>query len=114
MKSNFLKSLLALAAVSFGLFSCNEPDPPVVEDPVATFEVKVNSVTQTTAEIGINANLIDEIAYVVEEEQADDQGVGAHRLTRTGSTRDKKVGHLADVDEDRLTRDVFTKASEKL
>ena len=72
MKSNFLKSLLALAAVSFGLFSCNEPEPPVVEDPVATFEVKVNSVTQTTAEIGINANLIDEIAYVVEEEQADD------------------------------------------
>jgi hypothetical protein len=72
MKSNFFKSFLALAAMSFGLFSCDEPVPPVVEDPTATFEVKVNSVSQTTAEIGIEATLIDEIAYVVEEQQSDD------------------------------------------
>ena len=58
--------------MSFGLFSCDEPVPPVVEDPTATFEVKVNSVSQTTAEIGIEATLIDEIAYVVEEQQSDD------------------------------------------
>lgn len=68
MKNNFFKSFLALAVLSFGLFSCEQPTPPEVEEPTATFEVKLNSVTQTTAEIGINADLIDEIAYVIKDE----------------------------------------------
>ena len=68
MKNNFFKSFFALAVLSFGLFSCEQPTPPEVEEPTATFEVKLNSVTQTTAEIGINADLIDEIAYVIKDE----------------------------------------------
>ena len=72
MKNNFFKSFLALAVLSFGLFSCEQPTPPEVEEPTATFEVKLNSVTQTTAEIGVNANLIDEIAYVIKDEQSEE------------------------------------------
>ena len=76
MKSNFFKSfsLMALSAVIFGLFSCEQPQPqpqpqPEEEENVASLEVKVNSTTQTTAEIGIKATLLDEIAYVVKTEQ---------------------------------------------
>ena len=63
---------MALSAVIFGLFSCENPQPqpqPEEEEGVASLEVKVNSTTQTTAEIGIKATLLDEIAYVVKTEQ---------------------------------------------
>lgn len=77
MKSNFFKflSLMALSAAVFGLFSCEQsqpdpdPQPKPDEEDVASLEVKVNSTTQTTAEIGIKATLLDEIAYVVKTEQ---------------------------------------------
>ena len=75
MKSNFFKSLslMALSAVVFGLFSCEQPQPEPQPEPdkegVASLEVKVNSTTQTTAEIGIKATFLDEIAYVVKTEQ---------------------------------------------
>ena len=46
--------------------------------------------------------------------ERDNDAVDADRFTRTGSTRDKKVGHLADVYEDRLTRDILAEARVEL
>lgn len=80
MKSTFLKfvSAFMLAAMSFGLYSCVEPEPepgPVdgPEEPTdeVVFEVKLKSAEHTSAEIEINAKNILEIAYVVSEKQTE-------------------------------------------
>jgi len=80
MKSTFLKfvSAFMLAAMSFGLYSCVEPEPgpgPVdgPEEPTdeVVLEVKLKSAEHTSAEIEINAKNILEIAYVVSEKQTE-------------------------------------------
>ena len=41
------------------------------------------------------------------EEYAHDYGTGTYRLTRTCSTCDYNVGHLCDIAEDNVARDVL-------
>ena len=83
MKESILKllSLLLLAAMPFGLFSCVEQEGNLEDDtedvenneggnePV--FEVRFKSATQTTAEIEINAENVKEIVYMLCEEQTE-------------------------------------------
>ena len=77
MKSTILKTIsaLMLAVLSFGLYSCVEPTPqPEPEEPVKTepsLEVRVKSADQTSAELEVKAENIQEIAYVLSDEQAD-------------------------------------------
>ena len=77
MKSTILKTIsaLMLAALSFGLYSCVEPTPqPEPDGPATTeplLEVKVKSADQTSAEVEIKAENIQEIAYVLSSEQSD-------------------------------------------
>ena len=74
MKSKIFNILSLLAVMSFGFFSCIEPEPPVEEeqptetnDPV--LEVTVKSVDQTSVELEIKSANLKEIAYVLSEEQ---------------------------------------------
>lgn len=64
-------SIALLAVMSLGLYSCVDPNPvdDGTTDPL--LEVKVNSTTQTTAELAISARNIKEIAYVLSDGQAD-------------------------------------------
>ena len=79
MKSTILKTIsaLMLAAVSFGFNSCVEPEQPVGPTPeeptekVPSLEVRVKSADQTSAELEIKAENIQEIAYVLSSEQSD-------------------------------------------
>lgn len=103
MKSNFFKSfsLMALSAVIFGLFSCEHPQPqpqPEEEEGVTSLEVKVNSTTQTTAEIGIKATLLDEIAYVVKTEQLESIFPAVVFATGTAVDPSAQTVSLKDLD----------------
>lgn len=72
MKKSILKMFLLLSAGMTALMvsSCVEPDPiPVGPDPV--LEVTVKSVTETTAELGLNIAALEEVAYVLATEEGD-------------------------------------------
>lgn len=63
---------MIMVALSCGLHSCVQPVPdPGPDGDKALLEVKLKSADQTSAEIGINAKNILEIAYVVRNEQSE-------------------------------------------
>lgn len=84
MKRTFLKfvSLAMLAVASFGFYSCVDPElgpdgegdgenetPDETTDPL--LEAKLKTSFQTSLEIGLNAQNLLEVAYVVREEQTE-------------------------------------------
>ena len=74
MKKSILKMFLLMAAgvSALAVSSCNEPAPvpgPQGDDPI--LEVSVKSVTETTAELGINMVGLEEVAYILATEEGD-------------------------------------------